>query len=116
MTDAPPGLLVAMRGLMLRRGVPVAAVTGYREVSFNIGFCETCSETVTNVRVYYVADSGGRGVWDYMGDFGELIRALTDDEDERAAFDAAAERETEDQRWERISSAHSVEEALEQVP
>lgn len=111
-TTFEPGLLDAMLRMLQRRGVPAVAVPAYRECSYNIGYCETCSEIVTEVRVYWNNRLGALAHWDYYGDLGELIRELTDEPEKMLA---AAVRESEDERWDHIV-AHSLDEALMMVP
>jgi hypothetical protein len=110
MGTEPPGLLLAMLGMLRRKGVDAAGVIGYRERSYNIGYCETCSHMVTDVRVYYRRGDGAEDHYQVeYTDLGELIRELTTVPDEVAAWDAAAVRESEDQRFDRFL-VHSFDE------
>ncbi len=111
MTDQP--LLDAMLRMLQRYKVLAVAVTGYTEASYNIGYCGTCSETVTSVRIFYRRADGTDAHWDAeYGDLGELIRELTKDPDEQAAFDAVAIREDDELKWERSARAHRMDEAV----
>ncbi len=111
MTDAPiatepPALLDAMFA-MLRRRVGLVdgdRVTGYRERSYNIGYCETCSDLVTDVRIYYERADGRSGHYqvEYTG-LAELIRELTDDPEQRGTWIERATHETPDERSDRWS-------------
>jgi hypothetical protein len=101
------GLLEAMLSMIQGRGFDAVAVTGYRERSYNIGYCETCSEMVTEVRIYYLRKDGSPGEWEYLGDLGELIRELTP-EASQTEWLANAVREPDDERWDR-GSAHSFD-------
>lgn len=112
MTRPDQPLLDAMLGLIQRYKVPAVEVTGYDEASHNIGYCHTCSEIVTSVRIHYRTSDGTIGHWDEeYNDLGALIRELTDDPAERTAFDAVAVREDEDLKWERAET-HNLDEAL----
>lgn len=100
-----------LRMIRLRGHRDAAVVTGYRERSYNIGYCETCSEMVTDVRIYYRTD-GGADTYYQVGykDLGKLIRELTGGDTEQAQkWDAAASREPEGERWDR-ESVHSFDE------
>jgi hypothetical protein len=89
-------LLEAMLAMVKRKGVDAVAVPAYRERSYNIGYCVTCSEYVTEVRIYYVHRSGSPGHWDFSGDLGELIRALTEEPEVRAKWVETAIRGEDD--------------------
>ena len=43
-----------------------------------IGGCETCSYTEVFVTIWYRTAAGATNTYEYVGDLGELIRALTD--------------------------------------
>lgn len=75
MTTFEPALLEAMLRMLQRRGIPAVSVPAYRECSYNIGYCGTCSEIVTEVWVYYNLRSGSPRVWDFCGDFERLESA-----------------------------------------
>ena len=89
-TTFEPNLLDAMLRMLQRKGIPAVSVPAYRECSYNIGYCSTCNEMVTEVRIYYNLRSGSPRFWDYYGDLGRLIRRLTDEPAERAALEAVA--------------------------
>jgi hypothetical protein len=115
MATFEPALLEAMLAMLQRKGIQAVSVPAYRECSYNIGYCPTCSEIVTEVWIYYNLRSGSPRVWDFCGDLGELIRELTDAPTELATLEAGAVRETDDERWDR-ANCHSVSEALVRVP
>jgi hypothetical protein len=115
MATFEPALLEAMLRMLQREGIPAVSVPAYREVSYNAGYCVTCSEIRTEVWIYYNLRTGSPRVWDFCGDLGVLIRDLTDEPAEQGALEAAAVRETEDERWDR-AEYHSVREALLRVP
>lgn len=106
----PPELLAAMLAMIRRKGCDAAEVTGYRERSYNIGYCETCSDLVTDVRIYYRRTDGTDAHYqvEFTG-LGELIRELTDDPHQFGAWNERAKRETFDERCERWS-VHSFDE------
>lgn len=108
----PPGLLAAMLAMIQSKGVSAAQVTGYRERSYNIGYCGTCSEMTSDVRIYYRSTSGADAYYQApFTDLGELIRELTKDDAKRQAWDATALRESEDERDERYGVHNFDEEA-----
>jgi hypothetical protein len=109
----PPELLGAMLSMIRRKGCEAAQVTGYRERSYNIGYCETCSDLVTDVRIYYRRPDGAEAHYqcDYTG-LGELIRELTDDPGQRGDWAERARYETSDERSERWS-VHDFDEEPE---
>ncbi len=115
MATFEPALLEAMLRMLQREGIPAVSVPAYRECSYNIGYCGTCSEIVTEVWIYYNLRGGSPRVWNFCGDLGELIRDLADEPAERGALEAVAVRETDDERWDR-AEFHSVREALLRVP
>jgi hypothetical protein len=106
----PPELLDAMLAMIRRKGCDAVKVTGYRERSYNIGYCETCSEMVTDVRIFYVKADGSEAHYqaEYT-DLGELIRQLTDDPGRRQHWNDTAKRETQDERIDRWG-AHAFDE------
>lgn len=110
MPDQPPALLDAMLAMIRRKGCTAEAVTGYRERSYNIGYCETCNDLVTDVRIYYRQPDGTEAHYqvEYTG-LADLIRELTDDPDQRGSWIERATHETADERSERWS-AHSFDE------
>ena len=95
-----PSLLEAMlRYVRNKRGAEDAvAVMAYRERSFNLGYCETCSELWTTVRIWFNRRSGALDFYGYAGDFGQFIRDLTDEPAQRGQWEATAQRESEDER------------------
>jgi hypothetical protein len=109
----PPELLEAMLAMIRRKGCDAAQVTGYRERSYNIGYCETCSDLVTDVRIHYHKPDGTEAHYqvEYTG-LAELIRELTDDRDRFATWNEAATHETFDERVERWS-VHDFDEEPE---
>ena len=98
----PASLLGAMLAYIRREGCDAAEVVGYRERSYNIGYCETCNDLVTEVRIFYTRTDGTDAHFqvDYT-DLGELIRKLTDDPGQVTAWNAQATRESDDERWDR---------------
>ncbi len=52
-------------------------VTAYEEVEKAGGYCETCYHEWTEVNINYLDTSGKEQVYNYYGDFGDLIRELT---------------------------------------
>lgn len=104
MGTEPRGLLLAMQAMLRSKGRDVAEVIGYRERSYNIGYCETCYDMVTDVRIYYRQADGTEAHYQVeYTDLGELIRELTATPDEAKAWNDAALRETDEQRQERWS-------------
>jgi hypothetical protein len=102
-----------MLAMLQRRRLPAVAVTGYAEASWNIGYCGTCSECVTGVRIYYRDAAGTAHEFDEeYSDLGALIRELTDDPAEVVALDAVAVREPDDLKWERYYETHRLSDAL----
>ncbi len=62
-----------------RLDVPdVAEVLALEPDSRTRGCCETCEYTEVFVRISYRTTGGGMSTYDYLGDLGQLIRALTD--------------------------------------
>lgn len=106
----PPELLDAMLAMIRRKGCEAARVTGYRERSYNMGYCETCSEMTADVRVYYVRPDGAEAHYqcDFTG-LAELIRELADDPGQRKAWDETAKHEPDEERWDRFD-VHSFDE------
>lgn len=111
MATEPPSLLDAMLAMIRRDGCEDAArVLGYRERSYNIGYCETCSEMVSEVRIYYRRENGTEDHYEVgYTRLGEVIRALTDDPDTARAWDEAATHEPDEERWDR-GNVHSFDE------
>lgn len=109
----PPDLLDAMLAMIRREGrTDAECVTGYRERSYNIGYCETCSEILTDVRIYYRRADGTDAHYQVQyTDLGQLIRELTDDQDEQGVWDAAATHESSEEAWERLDVHDFDEEA-----
>lgn len=68
----------AMERFLATKGVTDVDVYGFRQQTVDIGYCSTCSELVTSVWIQYRDDNDAEGVYEYIGDFGELIRKLTD--------------------------------------
>lgn len=70
MTDvaAPRGLLDAMLAMLQRdkANLYAVAVTGYQECSYNIGYCPTCSDVCTDVRIYFTHRDGSPWHWDFV--------------------------------------------------
>ena len=110
MATQPQSLLDSMLRLIRSKGVQADRVTGYRERSYNIGYCETCYDMASDVRIYYVQADGTEGHWqaDYTS-LGDLIRELTDDDGQRALWDRTAVHESEDERFDRFN-VHSFDE------
>lgn len=106
----PPELLDAMLAWLRRRGRQAERVTGYLERSYNVGYCETCSELVTEVRIFYVQPDGTEAHHqvEYQ-DLGRLIRELTSDADEQAKWRETATFEDSDAKWDRYE-VHSFDE------
>ena len=78
MTKFNEALLESMLELIKARSNPEAVkVIAYEEVDKSSGYCETCFYEYTEVLITYTLASGGTAVYDYAGDFGELIRDLT---------------------------------------
>jgi hypothetical protein len=109
----PPELLEAMLGYVRRRGHQAERVTGYLERSYNIGYCETCSEMISEVRIFYARPDGSEGHHqvEYQG-LAELIRELTDDPATTLAWKATATFEDADAKWDRYE-VHSFDEEPE---
>lgn len=99
----PPELLEAMLAMIRRNGCAASVVTGYRERSYNIGYCESCYEMVADVRIYYRRPDGAEAHYqcEYR-DLGELIRELTKDADEQHSWTETVMREPADEHWERF--------------
>jgi hypothetical protein len=98
----PPELLEAMLAMIRRKGCNAEKVTGYQEKSYNIGYCETCSEMVADVRIFYVTPEGAEDHYQVRyTSLGELIRELTDDRLEQLTWDDEARHEHPDERDER---------------
>lgn len=112
MGTEPPELLEAMLAMIRREGCNAERVTGYRERSYNIGYCETCSEMVADVRIYYVQPDGAEAHYQvaYQG-LAELIRKLTDDPATSLAWRAIATFESEDEQDDRFDVHGFDEEA-----
>jgi hypothetical protein len=53
-------------------------VLAFEQDCRTVGACETCAYTETFVRIWYRTGRGTTDIYDYVGDLGELIRALTD--------------------------------------
>lgn len=109
----PPELLDAMLAMIRRKGrTDAKRVTGYRERSYNIGYCETCSEIVADVRIYYRRTDGTETHYQVQyTNLGQLIRELTDDQGEQGVWDAAATYESSEEAWNRLDVHHFDEEA-----
>nr|WP_221374504.1 hypothetical protein [Actinoplanes polyasparticus] len=108
----PSELLEAMLAMIRRKGCNAERVTGYRERSYNIGYCETCSDLVADVRIYYVQPDGTDSHYQVQyTSLGELIRELTDDRGEQLSWDDAAVHEHPDERDDRWSVHDFDEEA-----
>lgn len=108
----PPELLEAMLAMLRRKGRQAERVTGYRERSYNIGYCETCSEMVSDVRIYYVCADGTEAHYQCQFDsLGDLIRELTNEPGQAERWNEAAKHESVDERWDRYS-AHSFDEEV----
>lgn len=72
-----PFLREAMLGWLKRMELDAVVVQGYREFSYNIGYCSTCSDFVTAVEVYYNTRSGALRSYEHEDELGALIRELT---------------------------------------
>ncbi len=113
MTRPDQSLLDAMLAMMQRRGIPAVEVTDYAEASYNIGYCGTCSEIATSVRIFYRTNDGRDLHWDEeYDDLGQLIRELTDDPARREALGTVAVRQDDELKWERYYEAHDLGAAL----
>lgn len=99
----PPELLDAMLAMIRRKGCNAERVTGYRERSYNIGYCETCFEMVADVRIYYVGPDGTEAhhQCEYTG-LAALIRELTDNPARRQTWNDTATHEPDEERWDRF--------------
>jgi hypothetical protein len=53
-------------------------VFGFQQRTVDIGYCSTCAELVTSVWIDYRLEDDVERHWEYIGDFGALIRELTD--------------------------------------
>lgn len=66
----------ALGDLLESRGIKGATVTGFNEVTKNMGYCETCWYEYTEVEITYEVD-GIENVYTYGGTFAEIINDLT---------------------------------------
>lgn len=69
----------AMERFLAAKGVADADVYGFQQETVDIGYCGTCTELVTSVWIFYRDDDSVERRYGFIGDFGELIRALTDE-------------------------------------
>lgn len=56
----------------------VAEVTRWGQYTWSAGRCDTCYHSEVRVKIRYRTTGGEEGAYDYVGDLGVLIRALTD--------------------------------------
>lgn len=113
MSTEPQGLLDAMLPYIQQRGSADAVrVKGYRERSYNLGYCETCWEMVTEVRIFYVTADGTEKHYqvEYQS-LGSLICDLTKEQDEVRDWAREATFETDDERWDR-EEAHDFDDEV----
>lgn len=78
-TDYVWRLYDAMERFLATKGITDVDVHGFRQQTVDIGYCSTCSELVTSVWIQFRGEDDTEREYEYIGDFGELIRALTDE-------------------------------------
>lgn len=69
----------AMAQMLRKRGEDVTEVTGFEQYTYIGGYCDTCGYTELRVKITYTTRAGATEEYDFYGDLGELIRALTDE-------------------------------------
>lgn len=74
-------LLAAMARMLNRWGLDAAEVTGWEQYTEYGGRCPTCRYEQIMVRIDYCTAAGDAEDYRYSGDFGELIRSLTDEDE-----------------------------------
>lgn len=57
--------------------VPVATVLGYREVTKQHGYCDSCWYESWEVEIDYIDNVGNERMWTWYGTFGALVKELT---------------------------------------
>lgn len=72
-------LLEAMLRFVQKSDGTAVKVTAYEQVTESSGYCETCYSEYAMVYIDYDTSNGGSSRYSYYGDFGELIRELTDE-------------------------------------
>jgi len=79
MTKFNDALLQSMLDMLNARNLDAVQVVAYEEVEKSDGYCDSCYYEWTEVEITYLTNEGQTRVYSYGGDFGELIRELTND-------------------------------------
>lgn len=70
-------LLESMTSYLSRIGYIDVKAVSYEEDERSEGYCDTCYYEYTVVSISFTTANGSTGVYEYFGDFGQLIRELT---------------------------------------
>ena len=79
MTKFSEALLDSMLALVRHEDDTADKVTAYEEVKKSGGYCKTCYYEYIEIEITYTTTEGDVKVFNYYGDFGELIRELTNE-------------------------------------
>jgi hypothetical protein len=79
MANLNDALLEAMTKALGRWGFSGVTAVAYKQDERSEGYCDTCYHEYTVVTITYRTADGSSGVYEYYGDFGELIRELTNE-------------------------------------
>lgn len=74
-------LLQSMLELVQERFPEAIEIVSYDEVDKSDGYCDTCYYEWTEVEIFYLtSEDATPRMYNYSGDFGQLIRRLTEND------------------------------------
>jgi C4-type Zn-finger protein len=80
MTKFNEALLESMLEMIQKNYPNAKKVVAYEEVEKSTGYCDSCYYEYTEVYIQYLTEENTEPkTYNYSGDFGELIRELTND-------------------------------------
>lgn len=80
MTKFNQALLQSMLELVQKTHPDAIEVVAYDQITNSTGYCDTCYDEWEEVEIFYTSSTEeNTQTYRYTGDFGELIRRLTDD-------------------------------------